>query len=160
MAKLAQDCYVFTAMQHMSLHMNWNQGQPVLSDYVYMLFLRIILGVSHKCRSHMFTMMPSEEQIRNLTLILLTWRIEWASNNASKRQMEFNSAFKGLIFTSERQQRDRCVLNGQSRRRRNIEEWNYKKKRACIIPYSSSGLELLSYADCLWVKVCSWIPAT
>jgi len=32
-----------------------------------------------------------------LTLILLTWRIWWASNNASRWQMGFNSAFKGLI---------------------------------------------------------------
>jgi hypothetical protein len=31
-----------------------------------------------------------------LTLILLTWRIWWSPNNASKWQMEFNSAFKGL----------------------------------------------------------------
>jgi hypothetical protein len=31
-----------------------------------------------------------------LTLILLTWKIRWALNNASKWQMEFNSAFKGL----------------------------------------------------------------
>ena len=31
-----------------------------------------------------------------LTLILLTWKIWWAPNNASKWQMEFNSAFKGL----------------------------------------------------------------
>jgi hypothetical protein len=32
-----------------------------------------------------------------LTLILLTWRIGWAPNNASKWQVEFNLAFKGLI---------------------------------------------------------------
>ena len=31
-----------------------------------------------------------------LTIILLTWRIWWAPNNASKWQMGFNSAFKGL----------------------------------------------------------------
>jgi len=31
-----------------------------------------------------------------LTLILLTWRIWWARNNASKWQIGFNSAFKGL----------------------------------------------------------------
>ena len=31
-----------------------------------------------------------------LTLYLLTWRIWWAPNNASKGQMGFNSAFKGL----------------------------------------------------------------
>jgi len=32
----------------------------------------------------------------NLTLILLTWRIWWVPNNASKWQMGFNLAFKGL----------------------------------------------------------------
>ena len=32
-----------------------------------------------------------------LTLILLTWRIWWAPNNACKWQMWFNSVFKGLI---------------------------------------------------------------
>ena len=31
-----------------------------------------------------------------LTLYLLTWRIWWAPNKARKRQMKFNSAFKGL----------------------------------------------------------------
>jgi len=31
-----------------------------------------------------------------LTLTLLTWRIWWASNNASRWQMGFNSVFKGL----------------------------------------------------------------
>jgi len=34
-----------------------------------------------------------------LTLILLTWKIRWASNNASIWQMGFNSAFKGLIIS-------------------------------------------------------------
>ena len=33
-----------------------------------------------------------------LTLILLTWRIWRAPNNASKWQMGFNSAFKGLML--------------------------------------------------------------
>ena len=32
----------------------------------------------------------------DLTLILLTWRIWWASNNASRWQMRFNPVFKGL----------------------------------------------------------------
>jgi len=31
-----------------------------------------------------------------LTLYLLTWRIWWSPNNASKGQVGFNSAFKGL----------------------------------------------------------------
>ena len=33
-----------------------------------------------------------------LTLYLLTWRIWWAPNNASKGQVGLNSAFKGLIL--------------------------------------------------------------
>jgi hypothetical protein len=33
---------------------------------------------------------------QSLTLILLTWRIGWAPNNASKWQMGFNSEFRGL----------------------------------------------------------------
>ena len=33
----------------------------------------------------------------SLTLILLTWRIGWAPNNARKQQIRFNSAFKGLM---------------------------------------------------------------
>jgi hypothetical protein len=32
----------------------------------------------------------------SLTLYLLMWRIQWDPDNASKWQMEFNSAFKGL----------------------------------------------------------------
>jgi len=40
---------------------------------------------SHKVRTH-------------LTLILLTWKIRWAPNNASKWQMGFNLAFKGLMY--------------------------------------------------------------
>jgi hypothetical protein len=32
-----------------------------------------------------------------LTLKLLTWKIWWAPNNASKWRMGFNSSFKGLI---------------------------------------------------------------
>jgi len=35
-----------------------------------------------------------------LTLILLTWKIRWDPNNASKWQMGFTSAFKGLTHNS------------------------------------------------------------
>ena len=34
-----------------------------------------------------------------LTLILLMWRIWWASNNSSRWQMGFNSVFKGLMLS-------------------------------------------------------------
>jgi len=35
-------------------------------------------------------------QIFHFTLILLTWRIWWASNNARRWQMGWNTGFKGL----------------------------------------------------------------
>jgi len=41
-----------------------------------------------------------------LTLILLTWRIWWATNNASRWQMGFNSAIKSLNFTCDCKTRD------------------------------------------------------
>jgi hypothetical protein len=36
----------------------------------------------------------------NLSLILLTWRIWWAPNNARKWQMGFNLVFKGLNWNN------------------------------------------------------------
>jgi len=42
-----------------------------------------------------------------LTLILLTWRIWWAPNNASRWQMGFNLTFKELITVILR---DNCML--------------------------------------------------
>ena len=38
----------------------------------------------------------SSLRVNGLTPIMLTWRIRWTPNNASKWQMGFNSAFKGL----------------------------------------------------------------
>jgi len=40
----------------------------------------------------------SSLRVNDLTLILLTWRKLWATNNASKQKMGFNSAFKGLMY--------------------------------------------------------------
>jgi hypothetical protein len=37
----------------------------------------------------------SSLRVNDLNLILLTWKKWWTSNNASKWQMGFNSAFKG-----------------------------------------------------------------
>jgi hypothetical protein len=46
-----------------------------------------------------------------LTLILPTWRIWWAPNNASKWQMEFNSAFKGLKTRESLRSLNECILS-------------------------------------------------
>ena len=39
--------------------------------------------------------------VATLTLTLLTWRMWWTATSASKWQMGFNSAFKGLIMFGE-----------------------------------------------------------
>jgi len=44
----------------------------------------------------------------SLTLILLTWRIWWASNNANRWQMGLNSAFKGLNYMTSS-----CVVDAR-----------------------------------------------
>ena len=44
----------------------------------------------------------SSLRVNDLTLILLTWKIRWAPNNASKWQMGFNSGFKGLTSALDR----------------------------------------------------------
>jgi len=54
----------------------------------------------------------SHLRVNNLTLILLTWKKWWAPNNASKQQMGFNSAFKGLtcILRSSDQGTSSCFV--------------------------------------------------
>jgi len=56
-----------------------------------------------------YTYNISSLRINDLTLILLTWRKWWAPNNASKQQMGFNSAFKGLIFAYHKRQQQLCL---------------------------------------------------
>ena len=50
--------------------------------------------------SYVIQPFKNEKVMFYLTLILLTWRIWWAPNNAGKWQMGFNSAFKGLKVKS------------------------------------------------------------
>jgi hypothetical protein len=49
------------------------------------------------CAFFGYTKINKRGMVQVLTLILLTWRLWWAPNNASKWQMRFNSAFKVLI---------------------------------------------------------------
>ena len=51
---------------------------------------------------------------KELTLYLLTWRIWWAPNNASKGQMGLNSAFKGLNIVCSFSVFVKCVLHPHS----------------------------------------------
>jgi len=50
----------------------------------------------------------------SLTLNLLTWKIRWALNNASRWQMGFNSSFKGLIRVHFPAIRYSCYLHIRS----------------------------------------------
>jgi hypothetical protein len=64
-----------------------------------------VMGCSRKCvhsviflawSPPLFNPSKTKRRLHNLALILLTWRIWWAPNNANRWQMGFNSAFKGL----------------------------------------------------------------
>ena len=113
----------------------WHKHNKVISgiylDYILQLFKEclciVALGIQHAVRTHHVvicglpgstvffriiskTVRFSEEKLYlTLTPILLTWRIWWAPNNASRLQMGFNSAFKGLnvclIFSTN------CIWN-------------------------------------------------
>jgi len=54
------------------------------------------LETSRKGATYIYIYDISCLRVKNLTIILLTWRKWWTPNNASKWQMGFNSAFKGL----------------------------------------------------------------
>ena len=51
-----------------------------------------------------------QDALYRLTLILLMWRKWWTPNNASKWQMGFNSAFKGLIYYSNLMFMGPCIV--------------------------------------------------
>jgi len=51
-------------------------------------------NIKNRCSIYIYDI--SSLRVNDLTLILLTWRKLWTPNNASKWQMGFNSAFKGL----------------------------------------------------------------
>ena len=81
-------CYVASGLEPMSF---WNnfivlQQKKTINNKWQFLY-RILFPVS-AVDSIIFS--PT------LTLILLTWRIWWVPNNASKWQMGFNSVFKGV----------------------------------------------------------------
>jgi len=61
--------------------------------FVYLLFFPID---HYKMTMDLSTGYYNSKITLNLTLNSLTWKIWWAPNNASRWQMGFNSAFKGL----------------------------------------------------------------
>ena len=69
-----------------------------------------------------------------LTLILLTWRMWWAPNNASKWQMGFNSVFKGL----------KTVLNTTY-----VQAFMWEKK---VIDLVSQTFEIYCTTVCTYLK--------
>jgi hypothetical protein len=65
-------------------------------EHTHLCWLKCIFCIISHCIT------PVSISGLSLTLYLLTWRIWWAPNNASKGQVGFNSAFKGLNMWSER----------------------------------------------------------
>ena len=76
-------CQLLTKQKHCSLHNT--------CTIIYIQKRRTLQSQGH-VMIHVWQRVSQTE----LTLILLTWRIWWAPNNASRWQMGFNLAFKGL----------------------------------------------------------------
>jgi hypothetical protein len=93
----------------MSIFQPQFQHYEVLSSSERLFILYIIKFYFRTCECHKYWSILSafprcrlysglfQNFYHGLTLILLTCRIWWASNNASRWQMGFISAFKGLI---------------------------------------------------------------
>ena len=81
-------------------YFSWNKSfhavHAITNGNLSVLLLIFLLGVFGQCKTPW-----RGEMCLPLTLTLLTWRIWWASNNASKWQTGFNSVFKGLSLFSD-----------------------------------------------------------
>jgi len=76
---------------------------------VRLVFMFLNLKGLRKCCQSVYpaTNVHNKTQLTQVsTLYLLTWRIWWAPNNASKGQMGFNSAFKELKYYTFRHRGD------------------------------------------------------
>jgi len=84
-------------------HHNYISGEIYLFIQFSVIQWRILAAI-FRWFSELRDVMQGKEILcpadMSLTLILLTWRIWWASNNASRWQMRLNSAFNGLNVRS------------------------------------------------------------
>jgi len=78
-----------------------------------------------------------------LTLILLTWRIWWAPNNASKWQMGFNWVFKGLIL---------CIFRAVDNELMYI---NHGITNCILTNLRNLGLNSKSNYNCIYFLLCT-----
>ena len=90
---LLRDCFTFTFYRNITLsdnlHYSWS--------FRLLLMMADSLGTAAISICHLsLSTCFNSASLGYLTLILLTWRIWLTPNNASKWQMGFNSAFKGL----------------------------------------------------------------
>ena len=97
----------------------------------------------------------SSLKVNDLTLILLTWRKWWASNNASKQQMGFNSGFKGLskknFLSVELNYKSFSFALTESKKKKNDRIWKRNPQKN-ITTTSVSNLEIIQRAANLYVN--------
>ena len=93
------------AHSHSNLLFDASSGLPTYSDHNVTqftgLFSTVISCWTFRTLPKMSNCQHTTVYLVPLTLNSLTWKIWWAPNNASKRQMGFNSAFKWLMSTEQ-----------------------------------------------------------
>jgi hypothetical protein len=72
------------------------ESQHAGLSYTFVYICVIIIVLFYICKEHIISIQILYQKAYTLTLNPLTWKIWWAPNNASRRQVGFNSAFKGL----------------------------------------------------------------
>jgi len=96
-------------------------------------------------------------QLLRLTLILLTWRIWWAPNNASKWQMGFNSAFKWLNRVDDTRMSTEDWWNDTDRGK---SKYSKKNPSQCHFVHHISHTDrpVIEHGPPLWqtLKITSW----
>jgi hypothetical protein len=86
----------------------------------------------------------------NLTLSLLTWKIWWAPNNASKWQMGFNFAFKGF-------KKSYCIFATMSWRMKSFTTKNKLKIKCKVVMFFHFAFVVNSKS---WLLLPQWCSKT
>ena len=90
-------CFIIGRKPHKAGTVPWHENRGTNVSFVHLDTYKILQKEMQDIKHVSILSLKRFFSLRQtLTLILLTWRIWWASKNASRWHMGFNTAFKGL----------------------------------------------------------------